>query len=211
MAELVEVILFVVIGIVVGIVLIFIVMQSRVPRKAQQLYDSRRQELEGLYEQRKGELETSYNDRLVADVDKAKAEYKLEHQGEVDSSIKAAVEKALNSSRSSTKGKITEQLSPFFPEFMEKYNAADARFICNPVDFIVFKNLHTWSSNSGSEPQLLEISFVEVKAGNSNLNRNERAVRDAVNNLRIKYDLLKISLDDKAANGSTPPAGAEIQ
>jgi predicted Holliday junction resolvase-like endonuclease len=94
---------------------------------------------------------------------------------------------------------------------MEKYNAADARFIGNPVDFIVFKNLHTWSPNSGSEPQPVEVAFVEVKTNSSGLNRNERAVRDAVSNLRVKYDLLKISLDDKVVSASAPASDTETQ
>jgi predicted Holliday junction resolvase-like endonuclease len=43
---------------------------------------------------------------------------------------------SVNRSRSTLKGRISEQMTPFLPEFL--FASADARFIGNPIDFVVF-------------------------------------------------------------------------
>jgi predicted Holliday junction resolvase-like endonuclease len=43
---------------------------------------------------------------------------------------------SVNRSRYTLKGRISEQMAPLLPEF--PYSPADARFIGNPIDFIVF-------------------------------------------------------------------------
>src|SRR5512136_461189 len=43
---------------------------------------------------------------------------------------------SVNRSRSTLKGRISEQMAPLFPEF--PYSPADTRFIGNPIDFVVF-------------------------------------------------------------------------
>lgn len=190
--------LFITVGIVIGIAIIYMLMQGRVSRKAEQIYSQKRQELDAQFEQKRQELDSHYRSLYSTEMDKWKAEYQLEQQEAVQAQIKAEVNKALNSSRSSLKGKINEQMAPLFPEFASKYVAADARFIGSPIDFVVFRNLHTLA-NGGDDRKEVEIVFVEVKTGNKSLNPNERAVRSAVENLRVRYDLMKISTD---ANGN---------
>lgn len=191
MAEL-ESVLFLIIGIIVGIAVIYAVMQSRVSRKAEQLYDKRKLELDSDSERRKQEMDSHYRGVYGAEFDKWKAQYQLEQENTVQEKIKTETTKALNGSRSGLKGRINEQLVPFLPEFTSKYIAADACFIGSPIDFIVFKNLSTLTS---SEPHPLEIIFVEVKTGSSGLNRNEKAVKLAIENLKVSFDILKIFPD----------------
>lgn len=210
--ELGEAVLFTIIGLVIGIAVLFFVMQARVSRQAQQIYESRKHDLEGQYQQRNQDLEKFVQQRIIekeeqykaqsgAEFDKWKAEFLRDHEAEVATAIENARKNSVNSQRSSLKGKINEQIASLFPEFTEKYIAADARFLGSPVDFVVFKNLHTHSSNNGIEKKPVEIVFVEVKTGKSQLNPNERAVRDAISNKYVKYDLLKISLDSKEIAG----------
>lgn len=220
MAELGEVILFVIVGMVVGIAVVFVFMQSRVSKKAELLYQQKKSELENqvaesrrladtLYDQRKNELEAdierrktelneSIRNQVNSEFETWKAEFVVQHGSEVEERIKAEVTRSVNSSRSALKGKINEQIAPLFPEFASKYVAADARFIGSPIDFIVFKNLHTLSAGA-EEQKPVEIVFVEVKTGKSSMNRNERAVKTAVENLRVSYDLLKVSADGEPA------------
>jgi predicted Holliday junction resolvase-like endonuclease len=88
---------------------------------------------------------------------------------------------AVRRSQSVIRGKVTEHLIPFFPDF--PYNPKDARFLGSPVDLVVFDGL--------SEGFLREIIFVEIKAGkNSSLSRSEREVRTCVQERRIGYNLL---------------------
>jgi len=79
------------------------------------------------------------------------------------------------------KGKFVEQLAPYLKNF--PYNPQDARFMGNPVDFIVFDGL--------SEGRDVDIVFVEVKSGKANLNENERRVKEAIEKKRVKYAIFR--------------------
>jgi len=88
---------------------------------------------------------------------------------------------AIRRSQSVIRGKVTEHLFPFFPDF--PYNPKDVRFLGSPVDLVVFDGL--------SEGILREIIFVEIKAGKkSALSRRENEVRTCVQERRIGYTLL---------------------
>ena len=79
------------------------------------------------------------------------------------------------------KGKIVEQLAPYLQSF--PYDPHDARFLGNPVDFVVFDGL-----NSGDD---VSIVFVEVKSGKSSLNENERRIREAIEKKRVRFEILR--------------------
>src|SRR5438874_1310483 len=50
--------------------------------------------------------------------------------------VATATKRSLNQSRSTLKGQIGEQLAPLLPGFA--YEAADARFLGDPIDYVVF-------------------------------------------------------------------------
>jgi predicted Holliday junction resolvase-like endonuclease len=52
---------------------------------------------------------------------------------------------AVKKSEAVTRGKVTEHLIPYFPDF--EYNPKDARFLGTPVDFIVFDGLSEGEMN----------------------------------------------------------------
>lgn len=81
-------------------------------------------------------------------------------------------------------GKASEQLVPLLPDFYEDYSPSDARFVGSPVDYVVFDGL--------KEGDLRRIVLVEVKTGSSGLNRNERAVRRAVEEGRVDFEVLRL-------------------
>jgi predicted Holliday junction resolvase-like endonuclease len=89
---------------------------------------------------------------------------------------------AINRSQAVSKGKITEHLVPFFPNF--NYNSRDARFLGSPVDLIVFNGL--------SDGELKEIVFLEIKTGNSVLTTRERQIRARVQEGLVRWEELKI-------------------
>jgi predicted Holliday junction resolvase-like endonuclease len=89
---------------------------------------------------------------------------------------------AVKRSQAVTRGKITEHLVPYFPDF--PYNPKDARFLGSPVDLIVFDGL--------SEEEIRKIVFIEIKTSDSPaLSRREREVRAAVQEKRVDYLLLR--------------------
>jgi predicted Holliday junction resolvase-like endonuclease len=88
---------------------------------------------------------------------------------------------AIKKSEAVIRGKVTEHLIPYFPEF--EYNPKDARFLGTPVDFIVFDGL--------SEGEMNKIVFIEVKSGKfDTLSKREKLVRECVDRGKVSYEII---------------------
>lgn len=95
---------------------------------------------------------------------------------------------AVKRSQSVTRGKVTECLIPFFPDF--PYNPKDARFLGTPVDLIVFDGL-------SDDDNVQEVAFIEIKTGKTaNLSKRERAVRECIKDGRVQYYTIHQSFDE---------------
>ncbi len=68
-------------------------------------------------------------------------------------------------------GKSFEQLFPFMSNY--PYNPNNFRFLGSPVDGISFEDD--------------DIVFIEFKTGSSQLNENQKRVKDLVNNKKVKW------------------------
>ncbi|MDD5811275.1 MAG: Holliday junction resolvase-like protein [Treponema sp.] len=93
---------------------------------------------------------------------------------------------AVKRSRAVIGGQVTEQLAPLFPDFPARYD--EVKFIGKPVDFIAFKGLEE-SCDNGEKCHVDEVLFIEVKTGNSALSTRERAIKQAVDEGRVRYVL----------------------
>jgi Predicted secreted endonuclease distantly related to archaeal Holliday junction resolvase len=90
---------------------------------------------------------------------------------------------AVKKSEAIIRGKVTEHLIPYFPDF--EYNPKDARFLGTPVDFIIFDGL--------SEGEMNKVVFVEVKSGkNGNLSPREKLVRECIGRGKVSYEIIHI-------------------
>ena len=88
---------------------------------------------------------------------------------------------AVKKSASVIRGKVTEHLIPYFPEF--EYNPKDARFLGTPVDFIIFDGL--------SEGEMNKVVFVEVKSGKTGvLSKREKLVRECIDRGKVSYEII---------------------
>jgi predicted Holliday junction resolvase-like endonuclease len=107
---------------------------------------------------------------------------------------------AIRGNQSAVAGRVLEKVAPFLPGFA--YNPRDVRFLGDPIDFVIFDGL--------SEGRLREVVFVEVKSGTSDLNGNERRVRDAIEQRRIKWALYRVPVAVAAAEARSDaiPAAA---
>ena len=92
------------------------------------------------------------------------------------------VQESLNAQRGVVKGKVWEQIAPYLPEF--EYNPADARFIGDPVDYVVFDGM-----GGGGE---VNVVIIDVKTGKARLNANQRRIRDAVEGGRVSFRLVRL-------------------
>jgi predicted Holliday junction resolvase-like endonuclease len=98
---------------------------------------------------------------------------------------------SVSRSRSTLKGRISEQMAPLLPEFT--YAPADARFIGNPIDFVVFDGYTNAKDGEGTE---ISVVLVEVKKGKGRLTREESLIKKAVEDGRVSWKI--IFLKDEA-------------
>ena len=86
---------------------------------------------------------------------------------------------SLRFQRSVLGGKFSEHFAPYLPSFPADLKASEAKFMGDPVDFIVFKGL--------DEKNITKVVFVEVKSGRAGFNHNEKSLKDAIDNKRVRY------------------------
>lgn len=97
-------------------------------------------------------------------------------------SISKQRREAVSKSKSVVLGQVNEKIAPLLPEF--KYSYKDLTFIGKGIDYIIFDWLAEWNLN--------QIVFMEIKSWKSNLNNNEKQIRDIVEKGKIKYEIMKI-------------------
>jgi predicted Holliday junction resolvase-like endonuclease len=98
---------------------------------------------------------------------------------------------SVNRSRSTLKGRISEQMAPLLPEF--PFSPADARFIGNPIDFVVFDG-YTLAKDEKAES--ISVVLVEVKKGKGRLSREENLIRKAVEEGRVSWRTVVLKDED---------------
>lgn len=122
--------------------------------------------------------------KIVRDYETQVQALKKRHQQE----LKDARNRSLDGSRAVIKGKIAEQLAPVLPDF--KYSPSDARFIGDPIDYIVF-NGYTDIKDNGGDDENLEIIILDVKTGQANLSSFQQAIASAVNAGRVRFEVAR--------------------
>jgi predicted Holliday junction resolvase-like endonuclease len=111
---------------------------------------------------------------------------------EQDRNLTEARRESVQKSRSSLKGQIAEQMAPLLPGF--EYLPADARFLGDPIDYVVFSG-YTDLRDNRSEASELEVVLLEVKQGSSSLSPFQRAIARSVQEGRVRFEILRISDD----------------
>ena len=149
------------------LVYLYINVRNQMTGRAQELYNRWREVDMALIREEQNRLAT--------------ADAKLRFEQWIQDKEKEIREDAVARSQAVTMGKVTEHFIPYLPEF--GYNPQDARFIGNPIDFVVFDGL--------SEGDLRQVVFVEVKTGNSSLNKRERFVRDSIQAGKVVWEQVK--------------------
>ena len=97
---------------------------------------------------------------------------------------------AIERSRRTLAGNFSEQLAPFLPDF--KYSPTECKFLGKPVDFIVFKG--------SDQKQIEEVIFVEVKSGESKLSNQEKNLKEAIQNKKVKWEEYRVPTDITSLN-----------
>ena len=126
-------------------------------------------------------------------LDRRRAQARIEQLlQEQDRNLTEARRDSVQKSRSSLKGQIAEQMAPLLPGF--EYLPADARFLGDPIDYVVFSG-YTDLRDAGSDASELEVVLLEVKQGASILSPFQRAIARSVQEGRVRFEILRISDD----------------
>jgi predicted Holliday junction resolvase-like endonuclease len=112
----------------------------------------------------------------------------------------------VNQSRAVLKGKMAEQVAPLLPGFA--YWPADARFLGDPVDYIVFDGYSACKDNhtDGSD---IEVVILDIKRGQSSLTREQRRIAEAVAQGRVRFEVVRV-LADGSVEARSWPASADL-
>lgn len=97
--------------------------------------------------------------------------------------LQEAREDATKRSKSVLQGQFSEQIAPYMPDF--PYSPTEVRFLGKPVDFVVFKGM--------DNHDIEEVVFVEVKTGKSQLNTQERKLKEVVKNKKVSWDEYRVT------------------
>lgn len=104
-----------------------------------------------------------------------------------DNEVESARKDSRKRSRSVVEGQVKEAFHPFM-QWWQYDNPSDARFLGSPIDFIVFNGL--------TNGNLTEVVFVEVGNENKQLNGHERQVRDIIQQGKVRWECIKINLQE---------------
>ena len=110
---------------------------------------------------------------------------------------------SVNRSRSTLKGRISEQMAPLLPEF--PFAPADARFIGNQIDFVVFDGYTQAKDEKGDA---ISIVLVEVKKGKGKLTREETLIKKAVEEGRVSWRTIFLKDEISGDSGTSGNHGA---
>ncbi len=106
--------------------------------------------------------------------------------------LKQARAQSVKQSAATRRGQIAEELAPMLPGF--PYNPADCKFLGDPIDYVIFDGLAAARTGDG-DLHSINIVFVDVKSGNANLNKYQRAIRAAVVAGNVTFATAKVTDD----------------
>ncbi|MGE8557240.1 MULTISPECIES: Holliday junction resolvase-like protein [unclassified Acinetobacter] len=134
-------------------------------------------------------LSNTRNGRVKAEYEQYIAELELEHQ----QALAQAQKRSVNTSRAVLKGKMAEQLAPIMPQF--QYLPSDAKFLGDPVDYVVFDGYTDLRDGEGS-PEDIEVVLIDIKSGGARLTKGQQAIAQAIREGRVRFETVRIDFDD---------------
>jgi len=170
----IELLLVVAFGIAVGLMFAYFYFRTRVEVMAQRLGEQIGQRT---FEERKADLETLFNQKYRAEF----AKWKVEAE-------KALRRDALAKSRAVIKGKVAEQLAPIFEAF--GYAPSDARFIGDPVDYVIFDGYTEVRERKADRP--IAVVVADIKTGDAGLTYEQRRVKAGVERGMVRFETIRM-------------------
>ena len=134
-------------------------------------------------------LSQTRNGKIKAEYEKYIAELELEHQ----QALTQAQKRSVSTSRAVLKGKMAEQLAPILPEF--EYLPSDAKFLGDPVDYVVFDGYTAFRDGEGRAEDI-DVILIDIKSGGARLTKGQLAIADAIEHGRVRFETIRIDFAD---------------
>ena len=134
-------------------------------------------------------LSNTRNGRIQAEYEKYIAELELEHK----QALLDAQKRSVNTSRAVLKGKMAEQFAPILPDF--RYLPSDAKFLGDPVDYVVFDGYTNFRDGDGTVDDI-EVILLDIKSGGARLSKGQQAIAQAVREGRVRFETLRIDFEN---------------
>ena len=129
------------------------------------------------------------DDVFISKVEEVKKELVEEYQlkTEKDKTVlkQYFIEDAFKRSKNITKGRIAGHLAPFLGNNCLK--PSEVVFLGSPIDMVSFTGIESKED--------IVLDFIEVKTGNSSLNKKQKLIRNAINGGRVYYRVVNIEND----------------
>lgn len=109
-----------------------------------------------------------------------------------DQRVQAARKDSVAKSRSVLRGKVAEQMAPLLPGFC--YAAADARFMGDPIDYLVFDG-YSALRDSGDMGKDVTLVLLDIKSGKSRLSASQHAIAKAIEKGRVRFEVVRVQDD----------------
>lgn len=132
-------------------------------------------------------LSRARQSKIRAEYEQYIAQLELDHEHQ----LKAAQKRSVNTSRAVLKGKLAEQFAPVFPEF--EYLPADAKFMGDPIDYVVFNGYTEFRDGFGTVDDI-EVIFIDIKSGHAKLTAGQKAIAYAIQQGRVRFETVRIHL-----------------
>lgn len=171
---LIETILTVIVGVALGVLFAYFYFRARVELAARKMGDEIG---ERVFEGRRSELDAMIKERYetLLEAWKVGAEKGLRAD-------------ALARSRAVLKGKLAEQLAPMFEVF--GYNPSDARFIGDPVDYVIFDGYTKVRERIEDRP--IAVVLADVKTGQAGLTYEQKRIKRGIEKGLVKFKTIRI-------------------
>ena len=120
-------------------------------------------------------------------------EEKIRDMGETHhEALGNARKESVQMSRNTLRGKVAEQVAPMLPGF--DYSPSDARFLGDPIDYIVFSGYSKVRDGIDEEDEL-EVVILDIKSGKARLSKEQRRIAEAVEAGRVRFEVVRVSGD----------------
>ncbi len=172
-------IVYLLIGLVIGVVIAYVLLRARDQGERGDLRD---------------EIDATYRARAEAERARLVQHYEAriqELEGQRAETVVSARRQGAEQSRAVLKGKMAEQIAPLLPGFA--YWPADARFLGDPVDYVVFDGYS--ALKDGDVEGDLEIVILDIKQGKSMLTEGQRQIAKAVEAGRVRFEVVRVFAD----------------